>query len=253
MASIAAERSGDTLILRLDRPPVNALDVDTLDELSDCLDEAERSDVSALVVTATGPVFSAGADLWRVLEGDAAYIDTGIVALSRCFKSLFTFPRPLVAAVNGHALAGGCIIAAACDRRVMSSTGGMIGAIELTAGVPFPAWALEVLRFSVDNTYFQEIVYFGRGYKPEDALARGIIDEVVPAGELMDRALEIAGRLARIPPQTFSLTKAAMRRPTVEAADARAAATDEEVKAAWRSPEVHSAIREQLERLGASG
>jgi enoyl-CoA hydratase len=100
MSAIASEERDGVLLLTIDRPPVNALDVETLDELSDGLDDAAAADPDAVILTGTGSIFSAGADLWRVLEADASYIDAGIVALGRCFKSLFNFQRPTVAAVT---------------------------------------------------------------------------------------------------------------------------------------------------------
>jgi enoyl-CoA hydratase len=156
MGAIKSDMTGGTLTLRLDRPPVNALDVATLDELSDRLDAASAEDVQAVVLTGSGPVFSAGADLHRVLDGGGDYVNTGIAALSLAFETLFVFFRPVIAAVNGHAWAGGCILTSACDYRIMSATGGTIGAVELKAGVPFPAWALEILRYAVNNEHVQE-------------------------------------------------------------------------------------------------
>lgn len=249
MPAIASERRDGTLILRLDRPPVNALDVDTLNELSDRLDAAESEDVRAIVLTGTGSVFSAGADLFRVLEASPQEIDEGIVALSRAFRTLFVWPRPVVAAVNGHALAGGCILTCCCDHRIIADSAGTIGAVELKAGVPFPVWALEVLRYAVNNEHFQEVVYRGRSYPPEQARAMGLVDEVVSADGLIPHALEIADELAAVPPTTFGLMKRALRKGAVEVATREAAATDEEIKAAWRSEEVHDAIRALLASL----
>lgn len=249
MGAIHSELSGGTLVLRLDRPPVNALDVDTLNELADGLASASSEPADSIVLTGTGTVFSAGADLFRVLDGGPDYVDAGIVALSRAFEALFTFPRPVVAAVNGHALAGGCILTCACDYRLMSATGGKIGAVELKAGVPFPAWALEILRYAVNNQHVQEIVYTGRSYTPGVAVGMGLIDEVVPAEDLMTRALEMAAELAAVPATTFTLMKSALRKPAIDAAIAGAAATDEEIKAAWRSEEVQDSIKRLLSSL----
>lgn len=228
---------------------MNALDAETLNDLSDRLDAARSEEARAVVLTATGNVFSAGADLHRVLEAGPDYIDAGIAALSRAFETLFVFPKPVVAAVNGHALAGGCILTCACDYRIMSESAGTIGAVELKAGVPFPAWALEVLRHAVNNDHVQEVVYTARAYPPQDALAKGLIDEVTPHAGLLSRALEMASELAAVPPQTFALMKRALRKPAVDAARRESAATDDEIKAAWRSEEVHDAIRALLARL----
>ena len=248
--AITTTTQGDVLVVEIDRPPVNALDVETLDALSDTLDKAKPSDPDAIVLTGKGSLFSAGADLRKALEAEGAEIDAGIVALARCFETLFLFPRPVVAAVNGHALAGGVILTCAADHRVMADGAGTIGAVELAAGVPFPAWALEVLRHAVHRAHFQEIVLFARAYSPADALRVGMVDEVVPADTLMERSLERAREMARVPRTTFALTKHAVKRWAAEAARKAGAETDEQVKAAWRSPEVKDAIKRLLAAIG---
>jgi len=245
MPSLKRREEGQLLVLTLDRPPVNALDVETLDEISHALDDA-GSAPDAVIITGTGKVFSAGADLPLVLEGTPDQIDAGITALARCFETLFLYPRPLVAAINGHALAGGAVIACAADRRIMGDSHGLIGAVELKAGVPFPAWALEIVRHAVNNHHVEEIIYFGRSYSPEEGLRVGLVDELVSAPDVMPRAMEVARELAAIPRDTFRLTKESLRRWTAEAANRGMAQSDEQVKEAWRSPAVHDAIRSLL-------
>lgn len=249
MPAIEASLREGVTVLRLDRPPVNALDVETLDALSDSLDQARSSDADAVVITGTDSVFSAGADLRRVLGEDADYVAAGIDALTRAFKTLFTFPRPLVAAVNGHALAGGCIITCACDHRLIASSAS-IGAIELAAGVPFPAWALEVMRHAVPAGHLDDVILLGRAYPATEALGLGLVDDVVGDDEVLDRALEVAVELAQVPRTTYALTKAMLRQPAVELAERTAPGTDPEVKRAWASDEIRAAIERQMRRLG---
>jgi enoyl-CoA hydratase len=251
MGTINSRVQDDVLVLEIDRPPVNALDVETLNELAERLEKAVWEEQGSVVLTGKGALFSAGADLRKALDGDADYINAGIVALSQAFEALFVFPRPVVAAVNGHALAGGCVLTCACDYRIMSDAGGTIGAVELKAGVPFPSWALEIVRYAVNNHHVQEVVLTGRAYPPEEALGKGLIDEVVPHDDLMSRAVAMAKELAEVPSNTFRLMKRALRKPAIEAAIKGAAATDDEVKATWRSPEVQDAIRKLLASLGA--
>lgn len=235
-------------ILRIDRPPVNALDVDTLNELSDAFDTAAADQTRAVILTGTDSTMSAGADLMKVLEGDDSYIDAGIDALSRNFRTLFEFPKPVVAMVNGHALAGGAVLTCGCDYRLMGKWAGSIGTIELAAGVPFPAWALELVRYAVPNEYFSEVVYFARSYVPEEALKKGLIDEVVADTLLMPRAIEVAFELSQVPPRTFAITKRSMRAATIAAAE-ELTKFDDDVKAAWKSPEVQDAVRRQMDAL----
>lgn len=245
LMSVTRTERGDVVVLTLDRPPVNALDVQTLDELSDHLDAC--GDVGAVVLTGAGRTFSAGADLVAVLGAQDDEIDAGIDALTRCFRTLFLVPRPVVAAVNGAALAGGAVLACACDYRVAGERG-PIGVIELAAGVPFPAWALEVVRYGVAHARFQEVVYLAGGYSPDEARSVGLVDETTN-GDVVDRAVEVAERLAAIPRESYRITKATMRSATAREADRLTLETQDEVKASWRSDEVKAAIRAQLERL----
>jgi len=248
MAVVIEDRQGIRLVT-LERPPVNALDVETLHELADVLDTAAADgDVAGLVLTGAGRVMSAGADLTKVLQAGDDYVDAGIDALSRAFRTLFMFPKPVVAAVNGHALAGGAVLVCGCDHRVMGAGAGRIGVIELAAGVPFPAWALQLVSHRVHAGYLEEVVLFGRAYEPEVALRYGLIDEVVGNDEIMDVALNRAGELAQVPRRTFSLTKRSLRAAAVAKAEALAA-HDDEIKEAWRSPEVRAAIERQMAKL----
>jgi len=234
--------------LTLSHPPANALDLEFMQAILDGIVEAEASDARALVVTGERNVFSAGADLFRVLEEGSDYIDRAGPTMSSVFERLFRFPKPTVAAVNGHAIAGGNIIACACDYRIASSGEHRIGFSELAVGVPFPTWALEIVRFAVGAQHVRDLTLMARTMMVDEALRVGMVDEVVPPEELMDRAARAAERMARIPADTFRLTKAALIAPAVERAERLGAEHDREVARLWSSEPVHHAIREFLKR-----
>ena len=201
-----------------------------------------------MVLTGTGPTFSAGADLVAVLKAAPEDTDVGIEGLTRCFRALFTFPKPMVAAVNGYALAGGAVLTCGCDHRVMGAGAALIGAVEHSAGVPFPAWALELVRSTVNNEHLHEVLLHGDAYSPERAREIGLVDEVVE-GDPVPRAVEVATKLAEIPAQTYALTKRILRQPSVEVADRLTEETNDDVKRAWRSDEVRAAIKRRLDSL----
>ncbi len=205
-----------------------------------------------MLLTGTGSIFSAGVDLFRVLAGGEEYLAGFLPALARALSTLFTFPRPVVAALNGHAIAGGCILACACDFKVMATGRGRIGVPELRVGVPFPAIALEILRFAVPRQHLQGLTYTGRTFTPEEALERGLVDELVAPEGLRARALAAARELAAVPAATFELTKRQLRDPAVARVAALGERIDAEVAAAWSRPETHRVIRDYLDRtLGA--
>ena len=145
---IDLERHGPVTVLRLDHGKVHALDVVLLGQLIDALDAVEGSDTRAVVFTATGRVFCAGVDLQQVLDGGADYLERFIPLLIVAFDRLFSYPLPVVAAINGAAVAGGCVLACAGDRRILVE-GGRIGASELVVGVPFPVAGMQTLVATV--------------------------------------------------------------------------------------------------------
>lgn len=249
--SVVTERLDDIAVITLDRPPVNAMDLDLLGELILAVEAFAQSDARAAVLTGSGRAFCAGVDLHQVLDGGPSYLAEFLPVLSDCFATLFTVRKPVVAAVNGHALAGGCILTAACDVRLMADGGGTIGVTELPVGVPFPSWALEIMRFSTAREHLSEVVLTGRRYTPEEGMARGLLDEVVPAEALRDRALEVARELAAVPEPTFAHTKRQLRQPSVDRVHRHGPDFNSLAEALWASAEVAAAIRGYLDaRVG---
>ena len=246
---IEIERRATVAVVRLDHGKVHALDVALLTAFLDALDDLERSDARALVLTGTGRVFSAGVDLSQVLDGGPAYLETFIPLMVRAFDRLFSYRRPVVAAVNGAAVAGGCILACAGDRRLLAD-GARIGASELLVGVPFPVSALEMLRWACgDRT--EEVVLTGALYGADQALTVGLAHEVVAADQLLERAVAVAAELGAIEPGAFALAKAQLRRPVVERIAADGPAVDPVVRAMWASPETTALIAAQVARMSA--
>lgn len=240
---IDRSESNGIVTLTLNHGKAAALDVELLEALQREL--AAAADAPAIVLTGSGTIFSAGVDLFRMTNEGAGYVRRFFPLLRDVIGQLFTMPGPVVAAANGHAIAGGAILVYASDARLMASGNGRIGTPELLVGVPFPAAALEVVRFAVRDV--QKLVYTGRSLPPDDALAAGLIDEVVAPDALLARASEVAAQLAAIPRAAFRVTKAQLRAPAVEAmrlGDAR----DAEALAAWSDPAVHQHIREYLAR-----
>ena len=234
-------------ILEIQHGKVNALDVELCAALDESLESIERSAAKAIVLTGSGTTFSAGVDLFRLLQGGTRYAQEFVPKLVNALKRLFIFPKPVVVAINGNAIAGGCVIACACDYRVAIKGRGKIGVPEALVGVPFPSTAFEIVRFATDPRRLQEVVYFGRYYDMEEGVALGFVDETVDAEKLLDRAMEIAERLSQIPADTFRLIKAHLRAPylaTIEQSTLR----EEEIEKVWMSGEIHTVIRDYLQR-----
>lgn len=232
-------------VLTLSSGRVNALDVELLGELTDAIRQQAWSGGGPLVVTGAGRVFCAGVDLNRVLDGGAEYTDRLVPALSDAFAAMFGYPGPTVAAVNGAAIAGGCVLACACDRRLISPDA-QIGASEVRVGVPFPVAALEVMRYACAD-HAEEVLLGGRNYRGDEAVARGLAHGVVADG-LVDAAVAEATDLGEIPADAYRHTKAQLRRVTA-ARIQEGADIDREVRQLWGADQTRQLIADYLERL----
>lgn len=241
--------AGGAAEIRMAHDPANVLTVELSDALAAELDRVRRDgSVRAVVLTGTGSAFSAGVELFRVVDEGPRYVEALLDSLGALFSMLRAFPKPLVAAVNGHAVAGGAVIACACDYRVMAAGRGRIGLPELKVGVPFPAVASDIVRSAIPQRYQREVMLLGRLYDPEGAAARGFVDEIFPAEGLIGRAREIALDLASIPAHTYSLTKRQFAAPAGGAADLEA-----ELRSIWTADDTLEHIRGYLQRtLGRS-
>lgn len=227
--------------VRFDHPPVNALDLDLLDAVVATMHSID----GPVVITGAGKCFSAGVDLRAIIDGGSEYTDRFVTALSEAFLAVFDHPAPVVAAINGHAIAGGCVFAMCADLRLMSA--GTIGLTELAVGVPFPVAALEICRYAMGTSAARAALQ-AKTIDVETALAQGWVDEVVPSSDLLTRATAIAGERGQHSADAYASTKEQLHRPTRAAIDA-GAPTDEKVRASWISDETRRRIVSFLEAL----
>ena len=182
-------------------------------------------------------------------EGGAAYV-AGIScpALHRLYEAVFFHPKPVVAAINGHAIAGGAVLAACADRRIMARASGRIGVTELLVGVPFPALAFEVVRYAVPKRNLAEFTLSGATYETDAALDRGWIDEIAEPADLLEDALAVARELAELSPAAFAQTKRQIRAEVSERVEKSGAATDKAVTEIWCADETLARIRDYVAR-----
>lgn len=247
-ALITVEAAGGRVaVVRMAHGKANALDTAMCRDLTAQFGQLERGGYRAAVLTGHGPIFSAGVDLLRLRDGGPGYLDEFLPALSEAFLAVFGCSIPVVAAVNGHAVAGGCILVAACDQRVMNSGHGRIGVTELLVGVPFPVTALEILRFAVGTSQLRELTYFGRTYPAYEALSLGLIDEAEAEASVLPRATAIAGQLAALPPEPLRHTRRQIRGPALHRI-ASGRATDDLVRRMWDSPAAREKVQEYVQK-----
>lgn len=240
-------------IVKLVHGKANAMDTDFCRAVTETFVTLKRAPARAVVLTGQGGMFSAGVNLIRARDGGARYIRSFLPVLNRMFDTVFYFPKPLVAAINGHAIAGGCVLACCADRRLMARVAGRIGITELLVGLPFPALAFEVMRFVAAPQHLSALTYSGATFPPDEAIARGLIDEIVEPAALLDRACAAAQALATLSPQAFAVTKRQLRLDVTERRRRHGRRIDAEAMKIWASPQATETIREYVARtLGNS-
>lgn len=182
--------------LRLDRPKMNALDVQMQEEIrSAAIEATERDDVKAVVVWGGERVFAAGADVKEM--ADMSYTDmvkrSG--GLQSAFSAVARIPKPVVAAVNGYALGGGCELALCADLRIAAEDA-TLGQPEILLGIIPGAGGTQRLTRLVGPSRAKDLIFSGRFVKADEALAIGLVDRVVPATEVYDAAVAWASQFS---------------------------------------------------------
>jgi enoyl-CoA hydratase len=239
---------GRLAVLKMRHGKANTLDTEFCDDLRNRSENLSGSDTGAVILTADGPIFSAGVDLIRALDRGAVYFRDFLPALSKLYEAIFFFPKPVVAAINGHAIAGGCVLACLADRRLMARGVGRIGVTELLVGLPFPSMAFEVMRFATAPRYLQEVILTAATYAPEAALERGLVDEIVDPRALLDRAIEVAEAFAALSPQAFTLSKQQIRQAVRDHLDKHGRKVDSATDGVWLADETQDRIRNYVTR-----
>ncbi|MFD7108223.1 enoyl-CoA hydratase/isomerase family protein [Streptomyces celluloflavus] len=185
--------------IRLDRPPMNALDTATQDRLRELAAEAtRRDDVRAVVIWGGEKVFAAGADIKEMQAMDHQAMILRSSALQESFTAVARIPKPVVAAINGYALGGGCELALCADFRIAADTA-KIGQPEILLGLIPGAGGTQRLARLVGPAKAKDLIFTGRQVKAEEALTLGLVDRVVPAAEVYPQAHAWAARLAAGP------------------------------------------------------
>jgi enoyl-CoA hydratase len=198
-------------VVRLDRPPANAIDHQTGSELHEAFREAaERDDVGVIVIWGGPKIFAAGADIKAMAAFGPDEIGPVVAALGDALDLLETMPKISIAAINGYALGGGFELALAADLRYLAEDG-KVGQPEIRLGVIPGAGGTQRLTHLTGPGRARELVYSGRQVVAEDALALGLVERVLPPGDVFAQAVADARAMASGPRQALAAAKAAVR------------------------------------------
>lgn len=197
--TVSLEVTAGVGTIRLDRPPMNALDVATQDRLKELADEATaRDDVRAVVLYGGEKVFAAGADIKEMQAMDHAAMVLRARDLQDAFTAVARIPKPVVAAVTGYALGGGCELALCADYRIAADNA-KLGQPEILLGLIPGAGGTQRLSRLIGPSRAKDLIFTGRMVKSDEALQLGLVDRVVPAAEVYDQAHTWAAKLAQGP------------------------------------------------------
>lgn len=221
----------------------NALGTDVMNE---CLRRIGEAAGRPLLLTGEGPAFSAGLNLKEVAALDRAGAERFLEVLDRLVDTLYRYPAPTVAWVNGHAIAGGCVLALACDYRVAAPDPGcLVGLNEVALGLQFPPRILDLVRRRVPSEHLETVVLGAGLFAPVEALRLGLLDAVREDAEAHARAR--LAELAAHPLEAYAAAKHAIR-PPLGATAKELAAFDGTGLASWVSPELKARIAKVLRR-----
>ena len=201
----------------LKRGKVNALNEQVVAEIGDCCERFENdANVRAAILTGDRSFFSFGFDIPEFLSYSKESFARFLQGFTNLYTYLYTYPKPLIAALNGHTIAGGCMLALACDYRIMASGKARISLNEITFGSSVFAGSVAMLKSLVGGKKAQEVLYNGTMYSAEDALGLGLIDRVSSQEELLENARSEARRLAAKNGAAFRSQKNLLRAPVAE-------------------------------------
>jgi len=204
-------------IITFSNGKVNALNEEVIDELMDILSSFEKNQqIKSLILTGTGKFFSFGFDIPLFMSYSKENFTKYLKKFTALYKYLFTFPKFTLAGLNGHTIAGGCMIALACDKRIMINGNVKISLNEITFGSSVFAGSIEMLRFIVGSKNATEILYTGKMYDVYDALKIGLINKILDENKFKENVFLIAKDYANKSIQAFSNIKLLLRKPIAE-------------------------------------
>lgn len=243
------DHAGGVRELRLARPPANALSPELVFALRHQIESAARDGARALVLSGRPGIYSAGLDVPLLLGLEREAMSAFLQDFFGLMRALAASSVPTVAAITGHAPAGGAVLALFCDRRVMAEGEFRIGLNEVQVGLSLPAVIHAALERAVGAREAERLGVGGLLVSATEARAIGLVDELLPAERVVERAVEVARALLALPPRAMSATRDLCRRGLVEMFDARQEATFARFADDWFSVETQGALRALVARL----
>lgn len=243
MDSVFVSRNGGIAEVLLRRGKVNALNEQMVEEITANFQNlAAEGGINAVILTAEGPFFSFGFDIPEFLGYSKESFSEFVRKFTALYTYLFTYPKPVVAALNGHTIAGGCMLALACDYRIMVSGKAKISLNEITFGSSVFAGSVAMLKLLIGGKRAQEVLFRGSMFSAEEAMNIGLVDQVA-YGDLMEDAQRLAAELAAHNGRAFCSIKTLLRGPVAEKMRIREERSIRELVDIWYSKDTWSKLQ----------
>jgi enoyl-CoA hydratase/carnithine racemase len=235
--------------LRLNRPPVNALDPELLSALGAAVRDAPDDGIGALILSGQPGMFSAGLDVPVLLELDRFGMAVAFDVFFGAMHALGSSQVPVVAAITGHCPAGGLVLSLFCDFRVMAEGEFKIGLNEVQLGIPMPSVVASAAARVVGTRHAELMCATGRLFSPEEAMEIGLVDRLEPPDQVVDAAIQWCETVVGLPARAVGLTRSVVRGDLIELLNRHRKPDEEALLREWFREETQQPLRQLVERL----
>jgi enoyl-CoA hydratase/carnithine racemase len=248
---ISVEKRGKIALVWLDRSVTNAINMNCVKALSAIIERLESDpEVAGIVLSSSSAnFFSIGFDIPELFDLSREEFGAFYGAVNQMCLDLYALPKPTVAAITGHAIAGGCILALCCDYRFIANGRKLIGLNEVKLGVPVPYPADRMLRELAGMRPAREIMEAGEFYEPEQALALGLVDRVLPLERVVEEAVEMAAELGSLPGMAYGMIKGNRVETILEEVVRRGAEKERVFIERWYSEDTRLRLQEAMKKF----
>jgi len=250
MELVSTEYHDDTVVVKLAGGVTNAINLQLVNELAEILQRIRDSHTGGFVLSSSNDkFFSIGLDIPYLYGLSKKDFTAFYQPFNQVCIDLYTLPTPTIAAVTGHAVAGGCILALCCDYRFIAEGRKLMGLNEIKLGVPIPYPADCILRSMVGTQTARNITDMGEFYLPEQLLTMGLVDQVLPLKEVLPQSIEKAHLLGALPQKAFAVIKQNRTEPVEAQIRALLVKKEQDFVECWFSPEARQQLKDAIEKF----
>ncbi len=241
---------GDYALIQLNRDPVNAINAEMVDELRECFSHfREDKNIQGVILTGRDHMFSAGFDLIELYEYDRKQIRDFWTDFFVLMVEMVAFPKPMIAAINGHSPAGGCVLGFCADYRIMADGDYLTGMNEISVGIVVPDSLFKLYSYWIGNRRAYLFLTQGKLFSPKEALRYQLIDEVAPPQALRERAVEQMKKYLEFDQEAWQKSKMHLRQDLVSSLRVDFDVANKDTLEQWWNPRARSILAEKVAYL----